>query len=63
MRCQRCNRELKAKKSIERGYGLMCYRLVQMEKKNNSNEEIMQTVQFLKMEFKFLKRQFTELKS
>lgn len=33
IRCKRCNRILTSKESIKRGYGLTCYRIVQLQEK------------------------------
>ncbi len=33
IRCKRCNRILTSKESIKRGYGLKCYRIVQLQEK------------------------------
>ncbi len=33
IRCKRCNRILTSKESIKRGYGLKCYRIVQLQER------------------------------
>ncbi|MHA1291373.1 MAG: DUF6011 domain-containing protein [Promethearchaeota archaeon] len=38
VRCKRCNRILKSKLSIERGYGKTCYRTVQLQKAEQSED-------------------------
>lgn len=60
VRCLRCNRVLTAKESIERGYGLKCYRIVQLNAQRTNNDT---DIQFLKCEINMLKRQYKELKA
>ncbi|MFX1567830.1 MAG: DUF6011 domain-containing protein [Promethearchaeota archaeon] len=65
-RCKRCGRVLTNKKSIKRGYGSICYQIVQLnEPKPKTNEiptEMINEIDFLKMEINFLKRQLKELR-
>ena len=56
VRCKRCNAILKAKKSIELGYGRTCYRIHMLEEANKPEPEINTEIAFLKMEIKTLKR-------
>ena len=57
VRCKRCNRILKNKLSIDRGFGETCYRIFKLqETKLEINPEINTEIDFLKMEIKMLKR-------
>ena len=58
-RCLRCNRILTSKESIKRKYGKTCFRIVNSQK---PKQEINETVEFMKLELKMLKRQINELK-
>lgn len=55
-KCKRCGRVLTSRKSIELGYGKVCYRIHLLEEANKSEPEVNQEIAFLKMEIKTLKR-------
>ena len=55
-RCKRCNRILKNKESIERGYGVKCYKIIQLNNIEKLKPEINDEIAFLKCEIKTLKR-------
>jgi len=60
--CKRCGRVLKSEKSIERGYGLKCYRIMQLNQQiagpNNPNmENLLNRVRKLELDNKFMKHQ------
>ncbi len=62
IRCKRCNRILKNKLSVERGYGAKCYRIVQLnqepEKPNESIiGELLNRVRKLELDNSFMKHQ------
>ena len=65
-RCKRCNRILKNKESIERGYGAKCYKIIQLnnieepkpEQSNNSIlDELLNRVIKLELDNNFMKHQ------
>lgn len=57
VRCKRCNHVLKSTESIKRGYGRVCYRIVQLQEANKPEVklETNQEIAFLKCEIKTLK--------
>ncbi len=61
-KCKRCGRILKSEKSIERGYGLRCYRIMQLNQQitgpNNAVlEELLNRVRKLELDNNFMKHQ------
>ena len=62
MKCERCGRVLRSEASIERGMGLRCARITELEKESKLPTKVEETLDFLKMEVKMLKRQISELK-
>ncbi len=61
-KCKRCGRILKNEKSIERGYGLNCYRIMQLNQQepgsNNAVlEELLNRVRKLELDNNFMKHQ------
>ena len=61
-RCKRCNRILRNKLSIERGYGAKCYKIIQLNNIEKSKPGINQEIAFLKCEIATLKRMFKQIK-
>jgi len=59
MKCKRCGRILYSKKSIERGYGLWCYRIIKgiSELKGVVIADIVERVRKLELDNKFMKYQ------
>ena len=51
IRCQRCNRPLKNKKSRERGLGYVCYKKIKKEQEQREFEKIQLTI------YEFLERE------
>ena len=60
--CLRCGKKLTNEKSIKLGYGKICYALHQQENRLNTNNEIINTLNFLKCEINMLKNQLKLLK-
>ena len=61
-KCKRCGRVLKSEKSIERGYGLRCYRIMQLNQQitgpnNEILEELLNRVRKLELDNNFMKHQ------
>ena len=63
MKCKRCGRELHSKESIERGMGLRCARITELEKNFKHTAKVEETLAFLKMEITMIKREIKSLKS
>ena len=61
--CLRCEKKLTNEKSIKLGYGKICYALHQQEISLNSNNEIVNTLNFLKCEINMIKNQLNQLKN
>ena len=61
--CLRCGKKLTNEKSIKLGYGKTCYILHQHENNSNSNNEITNTLNFLKCEINMIKNQLSQLKN
>jgi len=60
-KCKRCNRELTSLESIKRGYGKLCYRIVQLEQLKQEDkrilEELLVRVKKLELDNNFMKCQ------
>ncbi len=68
-KCKKCGRVLKSEKSIERGYGLKCYRVMQLNQQitgpntqitgpnNELLEELLNRVRKLELDNNFMKHQ------
>jgi len=64
VRCKRCNRVLTNPQSIKDGYGKKCLRMVKLaEVVKKEKSDFQEELDFLRMEIKFLKRQFATLKT
>jgi len=65
VRCKRCNRILKNKLSIERGFGETCYRIFKLNKTNvpEINPIVNQELILLKFEINKLKKMFKQIQT
>ena len=71
MNCKRCGRELTSPKSIELGYGETCYRIIRLQKAQNSDTdvktndkiiELTRKVSNLTLKMSVMERQLNKLK-
>ena len=62
VKCKRCGRKLTSEESIKRGYGMTCYRIIQLQNQE-TKPETNQELAFLKCEIKMLKRMFKQIKT
>jgi hypothetical protein len=63
-RCKRCKAILTNLESIKRGYGKTCYRITQLQKLDDNNQNDYNTeISFLKCEINMLKRMVTQIRT
>jgi len=61
--CKRCGRALRSQESIKRGYGPKCFKITQLQDKNqdkNQDKKITSEIDFLKCEINMIKRQLKQ---
>jgi len=62
IKCKRCGRKLSSPKSIERGYGAKCYKIIQLNNQESKPddsilEELLNRVRKLELDNNFMKHQ------
>lgn len=63
-RCKRCKAILTNLESIKQGYGKTCYRITQLQKLEDNNQNNYNTeISFLKCEINMLKRMVTQIRT
>lgn len=60
--CKRCGRTLKSPESIKRGYGLKCFKIIQLQE-NSNDAKLTNEINFLKCEINMIKRQLKQSKN